>query len=124
MYEKADDTGVVSWELFNAMYENQYDLFRKLKFIVKATKVNNNESMALEMIDDYLQRKEVDLKQIRQTGLEEWDRRRKTTSLQEVPAPEMPENNGEIRSGTPLVPVVPASRVSSWSRGLSRNKGE
>ncbi len=149
MYEKTDDTGVVSWELFNALYENQYDVFRKLRFIVKAGKVNNNESMALEMIDDYLKRKEVELKEIRQAGLEEWGRRGKTASLQEVPAREMPEHNGEIEVAPPStaapkgvparempehngeigpgklpVPVVPVSRVSLWSRALSRNKGD
>jgi hypothetical protein len=124
MCEKADDTGVVSWELFNALYENQYDLFRKLKFIVKAGKVDNNESMALEMIEDYLRGKEVDLKDIRQAGLEDWGRRGKTTGLQRFPAPEMPENNGGIGPDKSLVPVVPVSKVSFWSRTLSRNKGE
>lgn len=124
MYEQADDTGVVSWELFNALYENQYDLLRKLKFIVKAGKANNNESMALEMIEDYLKRKEVDLKDLRQAGLEDWRRRGKTTGLQRFPAPEMPENNDGIGPGKSLVPVVPEGRVSFWSRALSRNKGE
>ena len=124
MCEKADDTGVVSWELFNALYENQYDLFRKLRFIVKAGKVNNNDSMALEMIEDYLKRKEVDLKDLRQAGLEEWRRRGRPTSLQRIPAPEMPDNNGGLGPGKSLVAVVPLSRASFWSRALSRIKGE
>jgi hypothetical protein len=124
MSEKADDTGVVSWELFNALYENQYDLFRKLSFIVKAGKVNNNQSIALEMIEDYLKRKEVDLKDLRQAGLEEWGRRRKTTGLQRVSAREMPDNNGRLGPANSLVAVVPAGRASFWSRALSRIKGE
>jgi hypothetical protein len=124
MYDKADDTGVVSWKLFNALYENQYDLFRKLRFIVKAGKLNNNELMALEMIDDYLKRKEVDLKDLREAGLQEWIRNGKTNILQQVPAREMPDNNGRIGPGKSLVPVVPVSRVSLLSRVLSRIKGE
>lgn len=124
MYEKAHDTGVVSWKLFNALYENQYDLFRKLRFIVKAAKVNNDESTALEMIDDYLKRKEVALEDLRQAGLEEWTAMGKTTGLQRVPARQMPENNGVGGPGRSLVPVVPLNRVSVWSRVLSRIKGE
>jgi ADP-ribosylglycohydrolase len=106
------------------MYENQYDLFRKLKFIVKAGKVNDNESMALEMIDDYLKRKEVDLKDLRQAGLEEWISRRKKAGSQRVLARERPQNNGKLGLGKSLVPVVPVSRVSLWSKVMSRIKGE
>jgi hypothetical protein len=124
MSEKADDTGVVSWKLFNALYENQYDLVRKLRFIVKAAKVNNDEPMAVEMIDDYLKRKQVDLEDLRQAGLEEWTRMGKATALQRVPARQVPENNGAHGSGKSLVPVVPLSRVSVWSRVLSMIKGE
>ncbi len=124
MDEKADNTGVVSWKLFNALYENQYDLFRKLKFIVEAGKLNNNHSMALEMIDDCLKRKEVDLKDLRQAGLEEWISRGKRAGSQRVSAREGPQNNGKIRLGKSLVPVVPVSRVSLWSKVMSRIKGE
>jgi hypothetical protein len=124
MNEKADNTGVVSWKLFNALYENQYDLFRKLRFIVKAAKVNSDESMALEIIDDFLKRKEVDLEELRQAGLEEWTRMGKTTGLQRVAAPQKPQNYGGRGPARSLVPVVPLSRVSVWSRVLSRFKGE
>jgi hypothetical protein len=85
MLEKADDTAVIIWTLFNDLYENQYDFFRKLRFIIRAGKVNNTESMALEMIEDYLQRKEGELKNLREAGLEEWTRRGKLTiDLQRV----------------------------------------
>ena len=124
MDEKAHDTGVVSWKLFNALYESQYDLFRKLKFIVQAGKLKNNQSTALEMIDDYLKRKEVDLKDLRQAGLEEWISRRKKAGSQRVLARERPQNNGKLGLGKSLVPVVPVSRVSLWSKVMSRIKGE
>ncbi len=124
MYENSDDAGVVSWKLFNALYENQYDLFRKFRFILKAAKANNNESIALEMIEDYIKRKEVELKDLRQAGLDDWRRRGKTTGLQRVPAREMTQNNGRIGSGKSMVPLVPVDRVSIWSRVLSKIKGE
>ncbi len=124
MDEKAHDTGVVSWKLFNALYESQYDLFRKLKFIVQAGKLKNNQSMALEMIDDYLNRKEVDLKDLRQAGLEEWISRGKTAGLQRIPARERKQNNGEIHLGKSLATIEPASGVSFWSRVMSKIKGE
>lgn len=72
MPNKAGDVGEVSWSLFNDLYESQYDLLRKLKFITKAGKMNGGESIALELIDGYLSQKEIELKELRQAALAEW----------------------------------------------------
>ena len=124
MPENTGDPAVISWKLFNDLYENQYDLFRKLRFIIRAGKVVNSESIALEMIEDYLQRKEGELKNLRQAGLEEWIRRGKPTSLQRVSIRGIPDNDGATGPDTSLVPVTPVDRVSRWSRILTRIKGE
>ena len=71
MTEKSHKSGMVSWELFNDLYENQYDIFRKLKFFVKAGKAGKNEALALEMIEDLVTRREMDLERIRHNGLQE-----------------------------------------------------
>jgi len=124
MLEKAEDIAVISWKLFNDLYENQYDLFRKLRFIIRAGKLGNNESIALEMIEDYLQRKEVELKNLRQAGLEEWIRRGKPTGLQRASTLGNPDNDGATGPDTSLVAVTPVERASRWSRILTRIKGE
>ena len=124
MLEKAGDPAVISWKLFNDLYENQYDLFRKLRFIIKAGKVNNSEAMALEMIEDYLQSKEGELKNLRQAGMEEWIRRGRPTGLQRVSTSGVPANDGAKGPDRSLVPMAPGDRGSRWSRLLSRIKGE
>ena len=72
MSNKAGDVGAVSWELFNELYESQYDLLRKLKFITKAAKMNGGEAIALELIDGYLQKKDSELKDLRASAMREW----------------------------------------------------
>ena len=124
MPENTGDPAVISWKLFNDLYENQYDLFRKLKFIIRAGKVSDSESIALEMIEDYLQRKEMELKNLRQAGLEEWMRRGKPTSLQSASTLGNPDNDGAAGPDTSLVAVTPVERASRWSRILTRIKGE
>lgn len=58
MSEKAGDVEEVSGKLFNDLYESQYELLRRLKFIAKAGRLKGGESTALELIDDYLRQKE------------------------------------------------------------------
>ncbi|MDR3569533.1 MAG: hypothetical protein P4L43_16030 [Syntrophobacteraceae bacterium] len=70
-----NDIGAVSWELFNELYESQYDLLRKLKFITRAAKMNGGESIALELIEGYLKDKERELGVLRDASLEEWSGR-------------------------------------------------
>jgi hypothetical protein len=72
MTKEGGDSGTISWRLFNEMYENQYDFFRKLRFCINAGKTNNAEAQALEMIEDLIGRKEAELEKIRQDGLREW----------------------------------------------------
>ena len=44
MENESHQSGVVSWEVFDDLYENQYDLIRKIRFFVLAGKVEKNES--------------------------------------------------------------------------------
>jgi hypothetical protein len=46
MENKSHQLGVVSWEVFNDLYENQYDLIRKIRFFVQAGQAEQNESLA------------------------------------------------------------------------------
>ncbi len=43
MGNKSHQSGLVSWEVFNDLYENQYDLLRKIKFFVLAGHSEKNE---------------------------------------------------------------------------------
>jgi hypothetical protein len=72
MSNEAAGTGIVSWEVFNDLYESQYDLLRKLRFFIKAGRSDRNEKLALDLIDDFLAGKEDELEALRQRGLEEW----------------------------------------------------
>ena len=71
MENKSLHLGVVSWEVFNDLYENQYDLIRKIRFFVQAGQVEQNESLALEMVEDLLVNKQDELDKLRQKGLAE-----------------------------------------------------
>ena len=72
MADNADGTGTVSWEVFNDLYENQHDLLRKLRFFIKAGRSDKDESLALNIMEDFLSGKEQELEILRQRGLEEW----------------------------------------------------
>lgn len=85
MSTKTGEVGAVSWELFNDLYESHYDLLRKLKFISKAGKLNEAEPIALELIDGYLERKEIELKELRQSAMDEWTGRETALGLQSGP---------------------------------------
>lgn len=82
MSNKAADVGTVSWELFNELYESQYDLLRKLEFIIRAGKLNGGETIAIELIDGYLKRKEIELKELREAAMAEWTGRQGALGLQ------------------------------------------
>ncbi len=71
MENKLHQLGVVSWEVFNDLYENQYDLIRKIRFFVRAGQGGQNESLALEMVGDLLADKEDELEKLRQKALAE-----------------------------------------------------
>lgn len=71
MENKSHQLGVVSWEVFNDLYENQYDLIRKIRFFVQAGKVDQNESLALQMVGDLLAQKQDELEKVRRKGLAE-----------------------------------------------------
>ena len=82
MSNKAVDVGAVSWELFNELYESHYDLLRKLEFIIRAGKLNGGEMIALELIDGYLKRKDIELKELREAAMAEWTCRQSAVGLQ------------------------------------------
>ncbi len=107
---------MVSWKVFNDLYENQYDAFRKLKFFVKAGKTAKNEILALEMIEDFLAKREIDLERIRLNGLEE------RVGAEDLPLRlphqrllESSGKNGNERSLVVASPREPA-RSSYWNR--------
>ncbi|MDA8307400.1 MAG: hypothetical protein M0Z81_11290 [Deltaproteobacteria bacterium] len=99
MSNKAGDVGTVSWKLFNDLYESQYDLLRKLKFITKAGKLNGAETIALELIDGYLGQKENQLKELRQAALDEWTGRETALVLQPGNDRITPKNEGGTGNG-------------------------
>ncbi len=70
MTEKKFDTGVVSWEIFDEMFEVQLDFIRKLRFLVRAGMVEK-DGVVLEIITDLLKMKETAVRQLRGQGLEE-----------------------------------------------------
>ncbi len=82
MSNKPSDVGAVSWELFNDLYESHYDLLRKLEFIIRAGKLNGGETIALELIDGYLRRKDIELKELREAAMAEWTGRESALGLQ------------------------------------------
>lgn len=117
MTKKSHESGMVSWKVFNDLYENQFDAFRKLKFFVKAGKTGKNASLALEMIEEFLENREADLEQIRRDGLDE---------RVDVDAEQAMDRALVISAGTDgengsLIPAAQApARTSYWSRLKSR----
>ena len=83
MTAKVFDGGVVSWETFDALCEHDLDCLRKISFFVKAGNVLKQESMALEVIAEFLKQKENELQEMRQKALsgrdKTWD-----TEAQEI----------------------------------------
>jgi hypothetical protein len=60
--------GLVSWQTFEAVLEQYYDFCRRLRFFVKGGMANREEGMALEMIEDLLDRNEHQLDGLRDRG--------------------------------------------------------
>lgn len=116
--------GSVSWKLFNELYENQYDLFRKLRFFIQAGKSGRNEKLALDMVEDFLARKEGELERLRQSGLEEWAASGGAAGLPPGPGTPLLEH---VRAGNEkslvLHQSVPVARASFWSRFKARIRG-
>ncbi len=71
MENKTPQSGLVSWEVFNDLYENQYDLIRKIRFLVQAGQMEQMEGLALEMMGDLLADQLDALDKVRQKGLAE-----------------------------------------------------
>ena len=103
MSNKAGDVGSVSWELFNELYESQYDLLRKLQFITKAGKLNGGEAIALEMIEGYLEQKKSELKELRKAAMDEWTGRETALMLQPAPARTMGQSEWGMETGKATV---------------------
>jgi len=71
MSGKIFDTGVVSWRIFDALFEHQYDFCRKLQFFIRAGHATKEESVALELIADLLSEKLKGLLELREDGFGE-----------------------------------------------------
>lgn len=71
MPQKVFETGVVSRKNFDTLCENQSDLCRKVRFLVRAAYGNKDALMALNVISDLLDQKETELEEVRKAGLAE-----------------------------------------------------
>jgi hypothetical protein len=115
MENKSHQLGVVSWEVFNDLYENQYDLIRKLRFFVQAGQAQQNEGLALEMVGDLLADKQDELEKLRQKGLAE---RASSAAGEDLPHFQLPLGaNSDVKTRL-LVPLAkqPGKRGSVWNR--------
>jgi hypothetical protein len=74
MVEKVMNSGVVSWESYDALYEHHVDCLRKVRFFAKSGNALKEERTALEIIADFLKQKENDAGELRQNALAERDR--------------------------------------------------
>lgn len=70
MTEKKFETGVVSWKVFEEMFESQLDLIRKLRFLYRAGVVDH-DGLVLEIIADLLKMKESAVRELREQALDE-----------------------------------------------------
>jgi hypothetical protein len=61
--------GVVSWEIFDSLFENQADFCRKIRFLVKAGRATKEEGHALDIIFDQLNSKEKEIITLREKAL-------------------------------------------------------
>jgi hypothetical protein len=71
MTETVSGSGMVSWEVVDALYEHHFDCLRKIGFFVKAGDSLGEEGTALEVIAEFLKRKEDELQELRQSALAE-----------------------------------------------------
>lgn len=71
MSKNTIEAGVVSWELFDTLYENQADFCRKLRFLVKAGRATEEGRLALDIICDLLNSKEKDITELRVKAFEQ-----------------------------------------------------
>ena len=115
MENKSHQVGVVSWEVFNDLYENQYDLIRKIRFFVQAGQVGQNESLALEMMGDLLADKQDELEKLRQQGLAERASLAPGDDLSHVQLLTAGNFDGKNRLMVPLE-NRPGKRGSIWNR--------
>jgi hypothetical protein len=74
MAEKVLNSGVVSWENFDALYEHHVDCVRKIRFFAKSGNALKEERTALEIIADFLKQKENEVHELRQNALADRDR--------------------------------------------------
>lgn len=74
MAEKLLNSGVVSWEDFDALYEHHVDCMRKLQFFAKSGNALKEERTALEIIVDFLKQKENEVQELRRNALADRDR--------------------------------------------------
>ena len=74
MTEKVINSGLVSWESFDALYEHHVDCLRKVLFFAKSGNALKEERTALEIISDFLKQKENEARELRQTAISERDK--------------------------------------------------
>jgi hypothetical protein len=65
--------GVISWQIFDALFEHHFDCLRKIRFFIKAGNALKEESVAIEILAEFVKQKEHELQQLRQVALTERD---------------------------------------------------
>jgi hypothetical protein len=73
MTERIFESGAVSWETFDGLYEHQSDLCRKLRFFIRAGHVLKEERAALEVLAEFLGQKESEMEGHRKRALMQRD---------------------------------------------------
>ena len=87
MSKSSINSGIVSWEVFDALYENQADFCRKIDFLVRAGRATKEESLALDLIIDQLNFKEGEILGLREKALQQAKRSEELTAREESEEP-------------------------------------
>jgi hypothetical protein len=74
MAEKVLNSGMVSWENFEALFEHHVDCVRKIRFFAKSGNALKEERTALDIIADFLKQRENEVQELRQNALADRDR--------------------------------------------------
>jgi len=63
--------GLISWQLFDVLFEHHFDCLRKIHFFVKAGNALKEEGVVLEILAEFVKQKEHELEKLRQDALAE-----------------------------------------------------
>jgi len=95
MRAKEPNGGVVSWRIFDALFEHHFECLRKIQFFVKAGNALKEERIAIEIMHEFVKQKEHELQRLRLDALAERDQ---AGSLEVGPIAENEENELDAES--------------------------